>query len=225
MSLAMLVISCGGETSSSNVGDDTYDTEVDDTVVTVKPPKRSLLAAVDQDKVDIIQQHMDAGTDPNEFSAPIGVVMIHLSQYGAEGAFPLHLAVLKDNKESAKILLDNGADIDIKTKNENGFTPLHWAAYYCSKDMVTMLIESGAPVNSLDAHNATSLDALLLGEETGKAMRGEQTSEKTEFASGADQLTPGCVGKLGLEDAEKTKLLEGITTIFSKNGGKLGKDL
>ena len=205
MRLAMLVISCGGETGPSTIEDDTLNSDVGDTIVTVEPPKRSLLAAVDQDKVDLVQQHMDAGTDPNEVSAPIGVVMIHLSQYGAEGAYPLHLAVLKDNKESVKILIDGGAKIDIKTKNENGFTPLHWAAYYCLKDMVTVLIESGAPVNSLDARNATQLDALLLGEDTGKAMRGEQTSEKTEFASGADQLTPGCVGKLGLEDVEKVK--------------------
>ena len=99
VSLAMLVISCGGETGPSTIEDDTFNSDVGDTIVTVEPPKRSLLAAVDQDKVDLVQQHMDAGTDPNEFSAPIGVVMIHLSQYGAEGAYPLHLAVLKDNKE------------------------------------------------------------------------------------------------------------------------------
>ena len=102
---------------------------------------------------------------------------------------------------------------------------MHWAAYYCLKDMVTVLIESGAPVNSLDARNATALDALLLGEETGKAMRGEQTSEKTEFGSGADQLTPGCVGKVEIEDTAKAQLWEDLLGIFDSNGGQYSKDI
>ena len=229
VSLAMLVISCGGGNSSSNVGDD-----VGDKVVEIKPPKSPLLSAIDQDKANLVQQHMNAGTDPNEYKSAMGFVVVHLQQWGAEGTYPLQLAVLKNNQEIVKLLLDNGANIDIKTKkvttrggtsNEVGFTSLHWAAYFCMKDMVSFLIQSGASINELDANNATPLDILLLGEETGTNIREAQLEDPSKYSHGADQLTPGCVGKVELDDTVKTQLWEDLKGIFDANGGQYGKDL
>ena len=68
-----------------------------------------LLDAIDQDNADVVREHMEFGTDPNETFIPPGIPFA--------GASALHLAVLKDNREIAQVLLDNGADIDIRARD------------------------------------------------------------------------------------------------------------
>ena len=70
-----------------------------------EPLTLDLLTAIDKEKSDVVQQHMDLGTDPNKNPGPVGTPLA--------GAYPLHLAVVKGNKEIVQILLDNGAKIDI----------------------------------------------------------------------------------------------------------------
>ena len=48
-----------------------------------------LLTAIDQEDLALVKRHMAMGTDPN--SGPI------LQGFPFEGAFPLHLAVIKEN--------------------------------------------------------------------------------------------------------------------------------
>ena len=218
MALVMVLSSCSDETSTSS-------SDSNDVSMTVAAPKLGLLIAVYQNKIDIVQQHMDAGTDPNEYSRPIGMVVVHLDTVGANGAYPLHLAVVQDYSEIAQILLDNGAKIDIKTEEDvifqfpsNKVTPLHWAAYFCRKDMVSLLIENGAPVNALDANGATPLDSAWIGEETASS-RSNTTNIQNNLPKWA-----GCLGKLK-DEGEEQKLLEDILAIIEENGGKSGKDL
>ena len=116
-----------------------------------EPLTLDLLTAIDKGKSDVVQRHMDSGTDPNKNPGPVRTPLA--------GAYPLHLAVVKGNKEIVQILLDNGAEIDIKAKNKDAATPLAWAAFFIQKDMVSLLIESEAPINALDAHEHTSLDS------------------------------------------------------------------
>ena len=217
MTLVTGLLACSGETGTSS-----SESEV---ATAVTSPKLGLLAAVYQNKIDIVQQHMDAGTDPNEYSRPIGMVMVHLDTVGANGAYPLHLAVVQDYSEIAQILLDNGAKIDIKTEEDviflfpsNKVTPLHWAAYFCKKDMVSLLIENGAPINVLDATGATPLDSAYIGEETALSR-----SNTTDIDQNLPQWA-GCYGKLKNENEEQ-KLLEDIIAIIEENGGESGKDL
>ena len=63
------------------------------------------------------------------------------------GGSPLHLAVLTNNKEIAGLLIDNGADINIKAKDVDEGTPLHWAVYSGNREMGEFLAERGADVN------------------------------------------------------------------------------
>ena len=65
-----------------------------------------------------------------------------------DGASPLHMAVLTNNKEIVGLLLDNGAEIDIKAKDIDAGTPLHWAVYLENREMAELLIERGADVNA-----------------------------------------------------------------------------
>ena len=94
---------------------------------------------------------MAYGTDPNDVFIPPDIPF--------EGASALHLAVLKSNAPIVQVLLDNGADIEIKAKDVFEATPLIWAAYWGIPEMVRVLLEAGANINAEDANGFTPLDA------------------------------------------------------------------
>ena len=116
-----------------------------------KPPAMPLLDAIDQDNANVVRDHMEFGADPNETFIPPG--------FPFAGASALHLAVLKDNREIARVLLDNSADIDIGARDTYQGSPLEWAVFFGIKEMAMFLVESGADVNAKNALGATPLDA------------------------------------------------------------------
>ena len=67
---------------------------------------------------DVVRLLLDAGVDPNRFN-PDG---FH------SHATPLHQAVLSDNDEVVRLLVEHGARLDIKDKVYEG-TPLDWAVH------------------------------------------------------------------------------------------------
>lgn len=146
-----------------------------------------LLTAIDREQSDVVQRLLDSGIDPNEAPVPAGIEL--------EGAYPLHLAVVKGNKEIVQILLENGAKIDLKARNKDEAPPLSWAAFFGQKDMVLLLIESGATMNVVDANRLTPLDA-------------------ADFA-----------WVLSRDDKEKARVYTDIITILKANGGKSARDL
>ena len=115
------------------------------------PPALPLLDAIDQENADVVRAHMEIGTDPDKTFIPPGLPFA--------GASALHLAVLKDNQEIVQLLLDNGADINIKALDEFKGSPLEWAAFFGIKDMAVFLVESGADINARNAYGTTPLDA------------------------------------------------------------------
>ena len=141
-----------------------------------------LLTAIDKGQSDVVQELLNAGIDPNKDAGP-------------DGAYPLHSAALKGNKEIVQILLDNGAQIDLRATNKDEATPLAWAAFFGQKDVVSLLIEAGAPINAIDANYGTPLDAAA-------------------FAWRASQ-----------DNAAWAKNLMEIITILKANGGKPGDEL
>lgn len=116
-----------------------------------EPPLVNLLEAIDQENAMLVREHMEYGTDPDETFIPPG--------YDFAGASALHLAILKDNEEIVSILLDNGANIDIKAGETYQGTPLDWAAFWGISDMTVLLVEKGADINSKTIVNSTPLDA------------------------------------------------------------------
>lgn len=133
---ALGVAGCGGSDAPS-----TADEKVQ--------PDITLLQAIEFENVQMVQQHMDYGTDPNVVYIPEG--------FPFAGASALHLAVLKDNGEIVKLLLGNGAKIEIKAKDEFEGTPLMWAAFWGLYDMSKLLLEEGADVNAPDVNGSTPL--------------------------------------------------------------------
>jgi len=114
-------------------------------------PELPLLDAIEQENVGVVQEHIDFGTDINDSFVPLGMPFA--------GASSLHLAVLKNNAEITRMLLDGGAHIEIRSKDPTNATPLAWAAYWGIREMTRLLVESGAEINSKDAFGSTVLDA------------------------------------------------------------------
>ncbi len=60
--------------------------------------------------------------------------------------YPIHSAVAANNTEICHILLDHGAQVNVKQKS--GVTPLHSAAQNGNLEILIMLLEHGAMVNT-----------------------------------------------------------------------------
>ena len=58
------------------------------------------------------------------------------------GLTAIHIAVLTNNKEMLKLLIQNGSDINIK--NNHNLTPYHIALIQGNKDIIEFLIKNGA---------------------------------------------------------------------------------
>jgi ankyrin repeat protein len=107
-------------------------------------PKRSLNQAVADGDIDQVKSEISAGADVN-------------SKDGRTGWTLLHIAVNKKHAEIAKLLIDKGADVNIKDPRGRG--PIHLAVEKGQKDIVEALIEKGADINAMDgrADNALTL--------------------------------------------------------------------
>ncbi len=136
MFAALSVATCGGSDSP---------TPVDEKA----PPDITLLQSIEFENVGMVRRHMEYGTDPNKVYIPEG--------FPFAGASALHHAVLKRNGKIVRLLLENGADIEIEAKDEFESTPLMWAAYWGLFDMAELLLEEGADVNAPDATGNTPL--------------------------------------------------------------------
>lgn len=68
------------------------------------------------------------------------------------GAIPLHFAAVGDNRKIAKLLLDNGANVNAVTGgNKSKVTPIFFSR---SQDMVELLMEYGALSSRCDFANS-----------------------------------------------------------------------
>ena len=153
-----------------------------------RPPGVNLLEAIDQEDAELVRNHMEFGTDPDVVFIPPG--------YPFAGASALHLAVLKDNEEIVLVLLDSGANIDIKARETFQGSPLDWAAFWGIRDMVVLLVEKAADIDSRTIVNSTPLDAAKADNPFIQVGQLEQFLENREFIQ--DYLAANG-GKSGVE--------------------------
>jgi ankyrin repeat protein len=72
---------------------------------------------------------------------------------------PLHAAAAGRSRDSVRILLEHGADVN--AQQEGGWTALHAASQNGDVEMVQLLIASGAHVHTRAANNQNALDLAL----------------------------------------------------------------
>ncbi len=107
-------------------------------------PRVSLHAAALQGSIDVIRQHIKAGSELNEKDV--------------YGSTPLIIAATFDKTEVARALIEAGADMAI-TSND-GSTPLHIAAFLCRTEIVKALLENGADINAMNSAGRTALESV-----------------------------------------------------------------
>jgi hypothetical protein len=71
------------------------------------------------------------------------------------GATPLHYAAANGYVEITHLLLQNGADVNVK--NNGGSTPLHSAAIFGHVDILHLLVENGADLEAQDVDGRRAL--------------------------------------------------------------------
>lgn len=111
----------------------------------VKAPKMDIHAAAFMGNIEMIKQHIKAGSDLNVIES-VG------------GSSPLISATVFGKTEVAIALIEAGADLNI-TNNE-GSTALHSAAFFCRYDIVKALIEKGADKTIKNKSGATALESV-----------------------------------------------------------------
>ena len=136
----------------------------------IEPPSIDIWKAAAEGNTGAITQHIAAGTNINATFVQEGVI--------GSGGTPLHIAVLAGQENAARLLLENGANIDAKADDENGGTPLHWAVAFGTKDMVILLVEAEADINALENNGLTPLDAATVFD---PEMNNLATCEKVEY--------------------------------------------
>jgi ankyrin repeat protein len=109
------------------------------------PPAMSLHEAASQGNVEVIQQHIKAGSDLNE-REPTG------------GGSPLMTATVFDQLEAARVLVEAGANVN--SPNNDNSTPLHTAAFFCHAEIVELLLESGADRSARNNAGATAYESV-----------------------------------------------------------------
>ncbi len=112
----------------------------------------------------VLQALLECGADPDREAADSDpdeseVSLDDSSEDVVETDFPLFLAVRTGNLEMVAVLLEGGANVNVKNEEEM-CTALHLAAVYGRDDecgMVRYLLDKGADVNAVDHLGATPL--------------------------------------------------------------------
>jgi ankyrin repeat protein len=108
----------------------------------VKAPAMDIHTATVIGDLEVIRQHVEAGTDLDEREPTMH-------------STPLISAAVFGKTEVARALIEAGADVNIK--NDEGSTALHTAAFLCRKEIVELLLSNGAQKEVLNVYGSTPL--------------------------------------------------------------------
>ncbi len=132
-----LITACGGNQGNSTTEEKL--TEAPQT--TVKTPDMDIHTATLMGDLEVIQQHIKAGSDLDV-------------QEPAVGSTPLISAAVFGKTEVARALIEGGADVNLK--NNEGSTALHSAAFLCRVEIVQMLLDHGVDKSALNNYGSTA---------------------------------------------------------------------
>lgn len=146
--------------------------------------------AAKDNHLDTLKRHLESQADINEKDPQHQIPA-------------LNWAALNGSLDAAKILIDQGAEIDVRSGDKS--TPLSHASFMGRSEIVALLIEHGANVNSVNQYQSTPLD---------------NTNANwgiVEWVAGGLQLK---IDKKSLKDGRKV-----VVKLLRENGGKLKNEL
>lgn len=140
--LLLLTTACGqsGSTSKDQASN------AADSKSSVGAPEMNIHAAILADNIEVVRQHIAAGTDMNQ-KDPMS------------GSTPLITASSFGKEKIAKELIDAGADLSLK--NNDGATALHTAAFFCRVEIVQLLMDAGADKSITNNFGATPRETVM----------------------------------------------------------------
>jgi uncharacterized protein len=109
----------------------------------IQAPELDIHTAVINDNMEVVKQHIAAGSDLN-VRDPFG------------GSSPLISAAVFGKTEMAKVLIDAGVDLNFQ--NSDGSTALHTAAFFCRPEIVQILLEKSADKTIKNKYGATAYE-------------------------------------------------------------------
>ena len=142
-------------------------------------PEMSIHEAVLTGNLEVVQQHIEAGTNINEVEP-------------MNGSTPLISAATFDKKDIADALIKAGADLTIA--NNDGTTPLHSAAFFGRVEIVQLLIDAKADKTLRNNFGATPRETVM----------GPFSEIKPVYEMMQQQLAPLGM-QLDMEQLEKTR--------------------
>jgi len=145
----------------------------------VDVPKIDLQTAIMTDNLEIVKQHIEAGTNIN-------------TKDQMSGSTPLITAVTFDKTAIVKALIDAKADLNIE--NNDGASALHVAAFFCRVESVQLLIDAKADKTIKNNFGATPRESVM----------GPFTDVKPFYEMLQQQLGPLGLN-LDLTEIEKTR--------------------
>ncbi len=134
-----------------------------------------LHVAIMEEKANCVKALLDGGSDPN---------LLDTTGWGEP---PLHMACRRGKVAMAKILIANGAKINMKSRA--CLLPLHEAVRKGNDDVVTMLLDLGAAPNETNCLGLTALHISCAQGQT-KAVSILLAKGSNTFCSDSEQNTP-----------------------------------
>lgn len=141
--LILLLTTACGQSSNTKKGEVAGNTT---TKTVVEAPKMDMQAAIISDNLEVVKQHIKAGTDLNK-KDPM------------TGATPLITAASFGKNKIVQVLIDAGADLTVK--NNDGATALHTAAFFCRVEVVQSLIDAKADKTAKNNFGMTPRESVM----------------------------------------------------------------
>ena len=112
-----------------------------------KKPAKSLEEAVVEGDFEVVRAYIEAGSDLNR-------------AVSEDGSTALVMAVTFDHTEISLLLIESGADLEVKI--DNGSTALHAAAFYGRLEIVRALLDKGVNTSARTNDGSTALSIVMM---------------------------------------------------------------
>ena len=142
LSMLLLMSSC----AQSNKIDKTNSENNSTAKSIIAAPKTDIQTAIMSDNLEVVQQHIAAGTDINRKDQ-------------MSGSTPLISAVTFGKIAIVKALIEGKANLSIR--NNDGATALHVAAFFCQVEIVQLLIDANADKTLKNNFGATPRESVM----------------------------------------------------------------